>query len=124
MMEVKRWETDLGLTRSEILDLIAAVTAGKRDGPPRSLRYFTDAMRRLAADKARPPLQPNDHHEGQTYGKSQQRGDQSVVVNINSAVGARRRNSGGGQPSGKAARLMAGAERSEAHLPQERGDWT
>lgn len=68
--EARRWETDLGLDRGDILAVIREVVAGKRDGPPATVRYFTAAMRRLAVEKARRPLTLNieaenhaDHHE-------------------------------------------------------------
>ena len=58
-MEVaERWKSDLGLTEPEILSCITDTLARKRDGPPRSLTYFTPAMQRLAADLAEARTKP------------------------------------------------------------------
>ncbi len=66
MAERNRW-SDLGLSHSQQIDVISEVMARKRDGPPLSFKYFTDAMRRRAADLASPQLTPefggkNDQH--------------------------------------------------------------
>jgi hypothetical protein len=53
MLAVNAWTADLGLTEPEILTIISELTA--RSGPPNNLRYFTPALRRFAAEKARPP---------------------------------------------------------------------
>lgn len=52
MLEARRWETDLGLTRPEILAVIEHVMAQFRAEPPTSLKYFRRPMQRLATEKA------------------------------------------------------------------------
>ena len=59
MIEVARWQGDLGLSEDEILTAVAGVMRSKNDGPPSSFAYFTGSMERLAATKAAPPLQPD-----------------------------------------------------------------
>lgn len=49
-----RWESELGLTRPEILAVIRETMAGKRDGPPGSFMYFEMPMARLRAAKDSP----------------------------------------------------------------------
>lgn len=65
MQEARRWSSDLALSQSEVLGVIAEVMAAKADGPPRSFSYFTPAMERFAGAKARPALTPinGEHHE-------------------------------------------------------------
>lgn len=53
---IRQWR-DLGLSQAEVLSEIASVMRG-RTGPPGSLRYFTDAMRRAAWRKTDTPLTP------------------------------------------------------------------
>ena len=50
MIEANRWLTDLGLTERDVLTEVANIIARKRDGPPSSLKFFTPAMQRLAAN--------------------------------------------------------------------------
>ena len=64
MQEVDRWGNDLCLSLDEILTVIRDVMSCKRDGPPQSLRYFTKAMQRFAAEKAKPPLVPTSQNGG------------------------------------------------------------
>lgn len=52
---VARWSA-LGLTQSEILDIIRATARGKRIGSP---GYFDGAMQDFAGRKAAPPLSPS-----------------------------------------------------------------
>ncbi|WP_296763737.1 DUF1376 domain-containing protein [Sediminimonas sp.] len=58
MFEARKWETDLGLTKMEILRQVREVAAKRTLGPPNSFKYYTPAMRDLAAQKAAPKLQP------------------------------------------------------------------
>lgn len=76
MHEANCWKTDLGLSEQEIIDMISDTMSRKRDGLPSKFSYFTGPMRRLAAAKAQPPLQPT---EGDHYG-----------TNSSSRTGARR----------------------------------
>jgi hypothetical protein len=62
MLAVNAWTADLGLTQPEILTIIAEITA--RSGPPNNLRYFTPALRRFAAEKARSPMTPEETQNG------------------------------------------------------------
>lgn len=57
MAEAQRW-AELGLTLDQQGDVIRELMAKKRDGPPSSFRYFTEAMRRRAGELTAPPLQP------------------------------------------------------------------
>ena len=57
-IEVSRWKSDLGLTDEEILASIREQIAGKPDGPPARLSYFTKGLQRFAGRKARGPLTP------------------------------------------------------------------
>lgn len=54
MEEARLW-TGMGLTEAECIAVVAEAMAGKRDGPPRSFKYFLPAMKRLAAAKQAPP---------------------------------------------------------------------
>lgn len=65
MAEAGRWLALPGMTEGAALAEVAAIMAGKRDGPPKSLSYFTPAMARLSAaitapmpDSAAPPKPP------------------------------------------------------------------
>lgn len=58
MIEGRKWITDLGLTEAEVIAEVTRIISGKRDGPPSSFRYFTNAMRELAGAKAAAPLAP------------------------------------------------------------------
>lgn len=66
MQQVARWRVDLGLSQAEILTVIGEVMNRKRDGPPNSLKYFTEAMQQFAATKNQPKLQTID---GGRHGK-------------------------------------------------------
>ncbi len=57
MIEVDNWRT-MGLSESEILEVIGEVMALKRDGPPATVTYFTRAMGRLRDAKAAPTPEP------------------------------------------------------------------
>lgn len=76
MLEAKRW-AELGLSEAEQIAVIAEAMAKKRDGPPMSFKYFTQAMQRFAADKAsaETPLTPinggtHDHSTDRRPGAS------------------------------------------------------
>lgn len=58
MAEAARWLELPGITEAAALAEISRIIAAKRDGPPRSFGYFTEAMRRLSADLTAPSLQP------------------------------------------------------------------
>ncbi|WP_114966099.1 helix-turn-helix domain-containing protein [Alkalilacustris brevis] len=83
MHEAQRWERDLGLSRVEILEVILEVMAARRDGPPRTLRYFRDPMQRLAAAKRAPKLEIDEgqHHDHAT--RNQSHGDRVVPFHRN-----------------------------------------
>ena len=55
MIQVRQWQDDLGLSEFEILETIRETMANKRDGPPKSFRFFESPMARLSAAKAAPP---------------------------------------------------------------------
>lgn len=56
---VRRWQTDLGLSPSEILIEVQRQTAKRRGGPVNSLTYFTKGMKDRAGQKqAAVPLEP------------------------------------------------------------------
>jgi len=59
MAEAQRWQHELGLSKMQILRQVREVMGKKTDGPPKSFRYFTPAMQRLASEKAVVPLAPN-----------------------------------------------------------------
>ena len=66
--EYRAWRDDLGLTWEEVIGVITEVTANRKDAePPASFKYFTKAMQRLAADKERPPLQPDGIQSTNNY---------------------------------------------------------
>lgn len=60
MQEYRRWRDDLGLSLSEVLDVVTEIITRKRDGPPRSFSYFTEPMREHAGNKRKPKLVPID----------------------------------------------------------------
>lgn len=63
MLEARRWFTDLKLTPTEVLAVVAEAMQRKPDGPPSRFSYFTKAMQRYAAAKAAAaqPLAPSPH---------------------------------------------------------------
>lgn len=82
--EAERWMTDLGLHLGTITEVIGSVLSKKRDGPPTSLRYFTDAMRETAGAIAAPPVTPTQpappalsegSHHGSAIPSAQRRHD-------------------------------------------------
>ncbi|WP_312526747.1 helix-turn-helix domain-containing protein [Paracoccus sp. (in: a-proteobacteria)] len=60
MATAAQWEDSLKLDRPTIIAVLTETIAGKRDGPPKSFRYFTPAMQRTAAELQAPPLQPTE----------------------------------------------------------------
>lgn len=58
MAEVARWLDLPGLTMPLILAEVRSVMARKRDGPPASFRFFSQAMQRLSGELTRPSLDP------------------------------------------------------------------
>ena len=58
MAEAARWLALPGMTLPVILTEIRRIVATKQDGPPKSFRYFTDAMQRLSGQLSAQPLQP------------------------------------------------------------------
>jgi uncharacterized protein YdaU (DUF1376 family) len=76
MLEAQRWESDLGLSKRDILIVVREVMARKRDGPPSKFTYFTPAMQRFAGEKSKPALkvispQPGDQNHGNQNRHSQ-----------------------------------------------------
>lgn len=59
MAEAARWLNLPGMTEDIIVDEISRLVAAKRDGPPKSFRYFTPAMTRLSGQIIAPPLSPD-----------------------------------------------------------------
>lgn len=56
---VMQWRDDLQLTEDQIVAEVDRLTRSKRDGPPKTLAYFTDPLARLAGElKSRTPLRP------------------------------------------------------------------
>lgn len=73
MLEFTKWKSDLALTDDQISDVVADVMARNRNagrGPPKSFRYFTDAMAEFAAARDRPMPQPDPARGGHRNGKS------------------------------------------------------
>ena len=60
MATAAQWEDSLELDRPTIIAVLTETIAGKRDGPPKSFRYFTPAMQRTAAELQAPPLQSTE----------------------------------------------------------------
>lgn len=58
MAEFNRWLELPGITATVAIAEVRRIMANKRDGPPSSLRFFTQAMQRLSAELSRPPLDP------------------------------------------------------------------
>ncbi|MCJ8139582.1 hypothetical protein [Falsirhodobacter halotolerans] len=76
MAERDRWSA-LGLTHDQQFTIITEVMRSRTDpAPPTSFRYFTQAMQRVAADIARPDLQPTARAKGASHDR--QRFDQSI----------------------------------------------
>jgi DNA-binding MarR family transcriptional regulator len=57
MVEAERWKSDLGLTEDDCVCVIADVMR-RAPAPPRSFRYFREAMRAFAAARTEAPLAP------------------------------------------------------------------
>lgn len=55
--EVERWQTDLDLTKPEIIEVVRDVSR-RRTSPPGSMRYFQQAMQDRASTKRQPKLSP------------------------------------------------------------------
>ena len=58
MAEASRWLELPGLTPDVICAEVRRLIEAKRDGPPSSFKYFTEAMRRLSAEITAPRLSP------------------------------------------------------------------
>lgn len=58
MLEARRWADELHIPFDLQIAAIGEVMSRKTDGAPASFKYFTPVMQRLAADLARPRLQP------------------------------------------------------------------
>lgn len=56
--ELRRWLELPNLTPDLICGEVARISARKRDGPPKSFTYFTEAMRRLSGQLSAPALTP------------------------------------------------------------------
>ncbi|MFG6566693.1 DUF1376 domain-containing protein [Sulfitobacter sp. 1A13679] len=54
--EFDKARNDLGLSESEAVEVVAEIAQRKRDGPPGSLRYFTDPLREYAGAKNAPAV--------------------------------------------------------------------
>lgn len=63
MLIAGKWETDLGLSRPVILDVIRDRMSRKSDGPPASFKYFTPMMQAEAARQAEPALEPTPQED-------------------------------------------------------------
>lgn len=75
MAEAGRWLELPYMTPDLICEEITRITAKKRDGPPKSFTYFTEAMRRLSGQLSAPPLKPiegnrHDHQPNPQLGRS------------------------------------------------------
>jgi len=57
MLELARWQNDLGLGDDEIVQVVRDVVARAPGGPPTTFRYFRRAMQMFAGQKAEAPLQ-------------------------------------------------------------------
>ncbi|SET75557.1 YdaU family protein [Paracoccus homiensis] len=56
--ELRRWLDLPNLNPDLICAEIARISAGKRDGPPKSFTYFTEPLRRLSGQLSAPALKP------------------------------------------------------------------
>lgn len=54
--EFDKARTDLGLSEQEAVEVVTEIAARKRDGPAKSLRYFTDPLRQYAGAKNAPAV--------------------------------------------------------------------
>jgi len=54
--EFDKARTDLGLSEKEAVEVVTEIAARKRDGPAKSLRYFTDPLRQYAGAKNAPAV--------------------------------------------------------------------
>lgn len=54
--EFDKARTDLALSEDETVEVVAEITARKRDGPPNSLKYFIDPLRKFAGAKTAPTV--------------------------------------------------------------------
>jgi hypothetical protein len=64
-MMLKSWQSDLGLTMSEIETVVQGITE-KRQGqhPPTSFKYYETPMREFAGAKNKPKLTPISGGQG------------------------------------------------------------
>ncbi|WP_081780528.1 YdaU family protein [Sulfitobacter sp. 20_GPM-1509m] len=60
MAALNRAMTDLGLSQSEVLAVVAETAQRKRDGPPSSLNYFIEPLRKFAGAKNAPKIKAID----------------------------------------------------------------
>ncbi len=58
MAEVARWLDLPGITIPIVLNEVRSIMSRKRDGPPSSFRFFSQAIQRLSGELARSPLDP------------------------------------------------------------------
>lgn len=74
MAEAGRWLELPGISEAVAVTEITRIMAIKRDGPPKSFGYFTEAMRRLSGDLSAPKLTPTEgyHQNGDAGGETQQ----------------------------------------------------
>lgn len=107
MLEVRRWETDLGLTKPETLAVIEHVMASKGDGPPSRLRYFNRPMERFADAKAAQLLRQQQPRSGQRNERNHNHHHDGKVVSIRRGAPAGARASG---RSGSGHKAAAAAE--------------
>ena len=82
---LERWRA-LGLTDSEILEVIAAVMDGRPD-PPNTPTYFDKAMQRAAGRKQAGNLEPIPFDKGAKHGKptSEQRAEERLQARLERA---------------------------------------
>ena len=58
MAEAKRWMDMPAMTNDAICEEVRRIMSGKRDGPPSSFKYFTEAMRKLSGALSADRLDP------------------------------------------------------------------
>ncbi|MDB6178986.1 hypothetical protein PAF17_15955 [Paracoccus sp. Z330] len=90
MSELRRWLDLPNLTPDVICAEVARITARKRDGPPSSFTYFTEAMRRLSGQLSAPALKPIEgtrHDQQPARDRRASAADDAFVRVINAAAG-------------------------------------
>lgn len=87
MAEAGRWLDLPGITEATAIAEVARIMAVKRDGPPKSLGYFTEAMRRLSGSLTAPKLTPAEGQSGRSDASNGGETEQEKILRIMRSVG-------------------------------------